>query len=323
MLRVSGLSVQYRSQVAPAPAVDCVSFSLAAAEAVGLLGESGCGKTTLARALLRLLPPEAQVCGGAIHFREHDVLALNPEQLRQLRGAAIALIAQDPAQALNPVLSVGDQVAEVLRSHTSLARAERKHRVLETLSEVGFADTRAVYGRYPHQLSGGERQRAAIAQAVVCRPALLIADEPTTKLDARLQSELLALFADLRQRHEMALLLISHDPAILAANTERLLVMYGGEIVESAATAELLRNPLHPYTQALLRLAHERSWMHGDAGSPAARGRFSAIAGEAPHSSLSGCRFEPRCSQRMPHCAEKPPATTQHAGHQLRCFKYE
>ena len=325
MLEVRSVWVRYGTG-GTLSALSHVSFSLAGGEALGVLGESGCGKSTLAKALLGLLPPQAQL-RGSIQFRGQELVGLDEPALRKLRGARVTLIAQDPAQALNPVLTIGTQIDEVLRSHTALPSAERAQRVLESLRNAGVDDPAALRKRYPHQLSGGERQRAAIAQAIVCRPELLVADEPTTKLDARLRQELLDLFRQLRVRHKMALLLISHDPGALARYTDRLLVMYASQIVESGATAELLRSPLHPYSSALAKLARERR-LQPRPGQESAR-RFAAIAGEPGARNDAGCCFEPRCPDRMATCATRRPmlavrgASSIGTRQEVACLKYE
>ena len=318
LLQIANLSVRYATDGAPVQAVCRASFTISPGEAVGLLGESGCGKSTLARAILGLLPRAAHV-EGSIRFRNLEVTSARESELQPLRGGEVALISQDPAQSLNPVLTVGAQVEEVLRSHVPLARRQRKSRVIETLRSVGFADPEQVSRRYAHQLSGGERQRAAIAQAIACRPALLIADEATSKLDAKLKLDLLELFAALRGRHGMAILLISHEPAVVAAAAERLFVMYAGEIVEAGATASILRHPLHPYTEGLVELARERAWRAGP--RPA---RFAAIPGEpASPGDDNGCFFEPRCKRRMAGCVTRHPLLRQHQGRDVLCMIYD
>jgi oligopeptide/dipeptide ABC transporter ATP-binding protein len=293
------------------------SFSIAAGEVVGILGESGSGKTTLALALARMLPPAAQYEGGAIGFRGANLLQMPAKQLAALRGGHIAIIWQDPALSLNPVMRVGTQIAEVLRAHACREPREREGRALELLAEVGFERPAEVARAYPHQLSGGQRQRVAIAQALCCRPALVIADEPTSKLDAALQVEILSLLARLRQRHGMACLIISHDPAVFAGWAERLLVMYAGEIVEAGTREQVLLRPLHPYSQALARLAA--------APSPP-RERLPVIAGEPPDLMRlpAGCAFAPRCPERLPVCAgSRPRPVAQQENRQVSCFKYE
>src|SRR5258706_5779024 len=252
---VDKLSVTYELECYPAVrALDQASLEIRPGELVGILGESGSGKSTLATTFIRLLPPNAQYDHGSIQFRGRNLLAIPEGELRRIRGAEIALIPQDPALALNPVISVGDQIAEVLRAHVHMPAKERKERVEELLVEVGFDQPRQIYPAYPHQLSGGQRQRVVIAQAMACRPALVIADEPTSKLDASLQAEILALMREISRRHHTSFVLISHNPAVLAGFVDRVVVMYAGRIVEEGRTEDIFRRPLHPYTQALLRL---------------------------------------------------------------------
>jgi oligopeptide/dipeptide ABC transporter ATP-binding protein len=319
LLQVTKVSVRYGDGRRAIHAVCGVTFSVQAGEAIGLLGESGCGKSTLARALLGLLPADSTM-EGSVLFRGQEVSSASAGHLREMRGAQIALVAQDPAQALNPVLTIGTQVSEVLGSHTSLSRTERRRRMHEVLASVGFKEPETIARRYAHQLSGGERQRAAIAQAIACRPQLLIADEATSKLDPRLKMELLELFETLRSKHGMALLLITHEPPVAASFCQRLLVMYAGEIVESGARESLLRRPLHPYSQALIGLARERSLHHGSAKPP----RFATIEGElAPSNGPNRCFFAGRCSQEMLDCSIRHPAPILHDGHEVLCLKYE
>lgn len=318
LLRVEDLSVSYDAAGQTVPAVRHAAFSVAAGEVVGILGESGSGKSTLALALTRMLPANARYEGGAVWFRGQNLLHFTDKQLNAVRGAEIAIIWQDPALALNPVMRVGRQIAEVLRAHGCRSRKERGQRVEELLTEVGFERPAEVARAYPHQLSGGQRQRIAIAQALCCRPALLIADEPTSKLDAALQVEILRLLAQLRSRHHMACLIISHDPAVLAGWAERLLVMYAGEIVEEGPREQVFGRPLHPYAQALARLS-------GAEVRPP-RGRLPVIGGEPPDLTRlpAGCAFEPRCPERMKVCIDSHPGqSAPETGRQVQCFKYE
>lgn len=316
------MTVRYPSKGAEhVTALNAVHLSVNASEIVGVMGESGSGKSTLAAALLRLLPAQAEYQAGAVLLDGSDVLKMPEAELRRLRGARAALIPQDPATALNPVLKVGTQVAEVLRAHLSLSRSDRKKRVLELLREVGFDAPERTYSSYPHELSGGQRQRIAIAQAMACGPALLIADEPTSKLDSVLQVEILRVMSEVVRRHNTALILITHDPAILAAFADRIVVMYAGQVVEEGTAAEVLRNPLHPYTRALLQL-----FATGQEKSPARGTEFPIIAGDPPDLTRTepGCRFEARCPERMDICSrENPRESVQQSSHRVSCFKYE
>jgi oligopeptide/dipeptide ABC transporter ATP-binding protein len=304
----------------PVRAVDGVSLAIAPREVVGILGESGCGKSTLASALLRLLPPHARCEGGSVLIHGRDLLQLSEKELRTIRGREISLIPQDPALSLNPVMTAGSQVGEVLRAHFPLNPQQRRARVVELLREVGFDHPEEIYSAYPHQLSGGQRQRIAIAQAVSCRPALLIADEPTSKLDATLQAEIVALLSQIRRRHGTAILVISHDPSLFAGFADRIAVMYAGRIVEVGRSAEIFGRPLHPYTQALVRIAASSVVKGANV-----RLRLPAIAGESPDPAClpAGCRFEPRCSERMDVCSRRYPREfTPEPSRPVNCSKY-
>lgn len=303
----------------PVRALNQTSLEIRSGELVGILGESGSGKSTLAAAFLRLLPANAQYGNGSIRFRGRDLLTLPEAELRRIRGAEIALIPQDPALALNPVRQVGCQIAEVLRAHVSIGARERTARVEELLGELGFDHPRLVSHAYPHQLSGGQRQRVVIAQAMACRPRLVIADEPTSKLDASIQAATLSLMREIGERHGMAFVVISHDPTVLAGFVDRVAVMYAGCIVEEGPTEEIFRRPLHPYTQALVRLCARYMPNTGT------RSRFPAIDGEPPDLTALGigCRFASRCPERMQLCTERATEETTHdSSRRVNCFKY-
>ena len=319
--QVRDLTVTYSPEDGePIRALDGISIEVRSGEIVGILGESGCGKSTLASALLRLLAPHAECQGGTIQFCDRDLLNLPERELRAIRGREISLIPQDPALSLNPVMTAGSQVGEVLRAHLPLNPQQRRERVMELLREVGFDHPEEVYSAYPHQLSGGQRQRIAIAQAVACRPALLIADEPTSKLDATLQAEIVALLSQIRRQHGTAILVISHDPTLFAGFADRIAVMYAGRIVEVGSSAEIFKRPLHPYTQALMRIATSAV-----VTGSSARVRLPAIEGDSPDPAciLVGCRFEPRCSERMDVCSRRYPREFMpEPSRPVNCFKY-
>jgi oligopeptide/dipeptide ABC transporter ATP-binding protein len=321
--QVRELAITYSSgDSSPIRAVDGMGIDIRAGEIVGILGESGCGKTTLAGALLRLLPPNARYESGTILIRGQELLKLPGKELQLVRGRVISRIPQDPALALNPVMTAGSQVGEVLRAHLEGNAKRRRMRVMELLREVGFDRPGEIYSAYPHQLSGGQRQRIAIAQAVACRPALLIADEPTSKLDATLQAGIIALLSQIRQQHGTAILVISHDPALFAGFADRIAVMYAGRMVEVGSSAEILGRPLHPYTQALVRLM----MLPVAAGSRTGpRTRFPAIEGEPfdPTCTPVGCRFAPRCVERMDVCSRHYPGEfLPEPSRPVNCFKY-
>ncbi len=320
-LQVRNLTVAYYpADGDPIRALDGISIEVWPGEVVGILGESGCGKSTLASALLRLLAPHAKCEHGTILVRGRELQKLSDKELRAIRGREISLIPQDPALALNPVMTAGSQIGEALRAHLPLNADQRRTRVMELLREIGFDRPEEIYSAYPHQLSGGQRQRIIIAQAVACRPALLIADEPTSKLDAALQAEIVALLSQIRRQHGTAILVISHDPALLAGFADRVAVMYAGRIVEAGSSAEIFGRPFHPYTQALVRIAKSSV-----AAGSSARARLPAIDGESPDPTRIpvGCRFEPRCSERMEVCSRRyPQEFTPEPLRPVNCFKY-
>ena len=319
ILEIHGLKVCYRAEGEIVQAVDGVDVRVTAGEAFGIIGESGSGKSTLAAAILRLLPPEAEVLSGSMRFEGRDVLSAGENEMLKIRGARMALVPQDPATSLNPVLRIGTQISEVLRAHSKLKRSERTDRVLELLQDVGFPDPSKVASAYTHELSGGQRQRVVIAQAVACEPALVIADEPTSKLDSSLQNEILGLMWKLVQQNHGALILITHDPAILAGFASRIAVMYAGRIVEEGLADDVLRRSLHPYTQALLRLFPAGQQQRTKTT------KLPMIPGEPPDLTQTGpgCRFAPRCPDRMPVCAnEDPGESTPNLWHRVSCVKY-
>ncbi len=250
LLQVRELTVEFRSS--PAPAVRQVNFDLAPGEAVGLLGESGSGKTTLARSLIRLLPPTSRIVSGSIRFRGTEILCAGERELQRIRGAQMALIFQEPELALNPVIPAGEQVAEVLRAHSSIDRRSCRAHVRSMLAAVGLPDA-DLYSAFPHQLSGGQRQRVVIAQALICKPSLLIADEPTSALDNVVQAEVLDLLRELRARFGLGLIFITHNPALLSRLADRVMVMLEGCIVEAGTFEQIYWHPRHPYTRALLK----------------------------------------------------------------------
>lgn len=320
LVQVRDLTITYtREGEPPIHALNAVTLEIHQGEVVGMLGESGSGKSTLALALLRLLPEHAHYDRGCILFRGQDLPQLREGDLLKLRGKEISLIPQDPAVSLNPVITAGEQIAEIMRAHLRMNGKQRRSRVLELLEEVGFDKPEEIYVAYPHQLSGGQRQRVAIAQAVACSPALVIADEATSKLDCSLQAEIISLLTRIQARHGMAFLVITHDPSILPGFADRIVVMYAGRIVEQAATRAAFQEPLHPYTQALMRISARR--FQGGRGSRV----LPVIEGGPPDLTRVevGCRFEPRCSERMDLCLTCDPRETMPKPlRRVSCFKY-
>jgi oligopeptide/dipeptide ABC transporter ATP-binding protein len=321
LVQITDLTITYSPGGSPpVRASDHARLEIHRGEVIGVLGESGSGKSTLASALLRLLPSYARCESGSVMFRGRNLLKLREPELRKVRGKELSLISQDPALSLNPVMRVGDQIAEVVRAHMAISGGERKQRVEELLRAVGFDQPQQICSAYPYQLSGGQRQRVAIAQAIACRPVLVIADEPTSKLDAPLQAGILALLSEIRRRDGTAFLVISHDPTIFPGFADRIVVMYAGRVVEEGKTEDIFRRPLHPYTQALVRLS-ERYFLNAGAS----RMRFPVIAGEAPDLTRIdvGCRFEPRCPERMQVCKNcDPRELTPEPFRRVSCFKY-
>lgn len=304
LLEVRGLGVAYGA----ASAVEDATFHIAPGEVAGVLGESGSGKTTLALALAGLLPPAARAVRGEVLFRGTDLLREPERRLRALRGAEIAFISQEPALALNPVMRAGAQIAEVVRAHRRWSGAQCRRHAAAVLERLCGADAARIASAYPHQLSGGQRQRVAIAQAVALEPALLIADEPTSSLDPTIQADVLALLAGLKRRGS-AILLVTHNPAILTGLAGRMLVMYAGRIVEQGGFAEVLAAPLHPYTRALLACVPR----------PGARGPLAVIPGAPPDPAAPapGCPFAPRCPEVFEPCNGSDPQ-----GLRVRCFHH-
>ncbi|NPD65241.1 ABC transporter ATP-binding protein [Lichenicola cladoniae] len=317
VLAVDRLSVTFASGRASVRVVDDVSFTLGQGEILALLGESGCGKSMTALAIMGLVPGAGRP-GGRVMLDGEALLDVPPDRLRALRGQRMAMVFQDPMSALNPVLSLGNQIGEALRCHTGLRRAALRDRVVALLGEVGLADPAQVADRFPHELSGGMCQRVMIAMAIACDPGLLIADEPTTALDVTVQKQILDLLHGLRRRHRTAILLITHDLGVVAENADRVAVMYAGQVVEEAPVAVLYARPAHPYTLGLLRsMPRLESRPDDDPGS------FYAIPGTVPDPANlpPGCRFEPRCDRADQACRETAPALEAlRPDHRVRCW---
>lgn len=300
LLELRGLRTYFPTDDGFAQAVDGVDLTVERGETVALVGESGCGKSVTALSILDLVPPPGQVRTGEVLFKGRDLRKLEAEELRRLRGNEIAMVFQEPMTSLNPVYTVGEQIAETVRHHRGLDRRAARAVALEMLELVGIPSPQERLDAYPHQLSGGMRQRVVIAIAMSCDPALLIADEPTTALDVTVQAQILGLFARLQERSGMGLLLITHNLGLVAETADRVCVMYAGRIVEEAAVDQLLRKPRHPYTIGLMRSLPERARR----GEP-----LETIAGTVPDPARfpSGCRFRPRCPLAREECEESEP----------------
>ena len=314
LLDVRQLTVNFFGDAGTATPVDGVSFQLAKGETLALVGESGCGKSLTALSILQLLPRAATLePGSAIELDGEDLVALEEPALRAVRGARIAMIFQDPMTSLNPVYTAGSQITEAVRAHCAVSKRQARERALHLLEEVGIPDPQFRFGQYPHELSGGMRQRIMIAMALSCEPQVLIADEPTTALDVTVQAQILEILDRLRQSHEMAVLMITHDLGIVAGRADRVAVMYAGQIVETAPTDRLFEHPTHPYTRALL------------ASVPRLTGplqRLSPIQGTVPTPDAwpTGCRFHPRCPYAFDKCQQQPPVKIVADGHQTACW---
>ena len=320
LLEVQGLEVTFPTTRGPLKAVDGVSYSIAAGQTLGVVGESGCGKSVAALAILGLLPPPGAVTAGQVLFAGADLVRLDRGALRRLRGDRLAMIFQDPLSALNPVVPIGDQVGETLVIHRQVAPSLARKEAAALLRRVGISDPDRRITEYPHQLSGGMRQRAVIAMAVACRPALLFADEPTTALDVTVQAQILDLLDELRADTGMAMQFISHNLAVVSRLADEVVVMYAGRIVERAPTNELFRHPAHPYTQALIDTVPVKG--RRPLGSPPTK--LASIPGQVADMRTAGpgCRFAARCPQAAYDCrAAEPPLREAGKNHWVACFR--
>jgi peptide/nickel transport system ATP-binding protein len=317
LLEVDDLRTHFDTLVGTVRSVDGVSFRVEAGRTLGVVGESGCGKSVTALSIMRLVPtPPGRYAGGAIRFRGADLLRLREAEMRAIRGNRISMIFQEPMTSLNPVLSVGRQIVETVMLHQRVGRAEATARAIEMLRLVQIGAPERRVAEYPHQLSGGMRQRVMIALALACNPALLIADEPTTALDVTIQAQILELLRELQQRLGMGILMITHDLGVVAECCDRVVVMYAGRKVEEATATELFDAPLHPYTRALMASMPSMN---------SASARLTEIPGmvPAPQDIGAGCPFAPRCAFRVERCVhEAPPLTTPLGGnHQVACHE--
>jgi oligopeptide/dipeptide ABC transporter ATP-binding protein len=297
-------------------AVDGVDLTLRPGGILGLVGESGCGKSVTALSILRLLPRTGHIIGGRILFEGRDLTLASEEEMREIRGNAVSMVFQEPMTSLNPVFTVGKQVAEAIRQHLHPSERELRGRVIEMFELVGIPDPAKRVHDYPHQLSGGMRQRVMIAIALACNPRVLIADEPTTALDVTIQAQILDLLRELQRKNHMAIILITHDLGVIAEMAEEVAVMYAGKVVEHGSVDQIFDSPLHPYTRGLL----------ASIPSLAARGRpLTAITGTVPHplNLPPGCLFAPRCPRAFARCPTAFPARmAQDAGHDVACYLY-
>jgi peptide/nickel transport system ATP-binding protein len=325
LLEIENLEVTFRTEAGNVTPVRGVNLVVHAGRTTALVGESGSGKSVTSLAVMGLLPrPAGRISGGSIHYRlksgeASNLVTLSPEGMRKLRGSEIAMIFQEPMTSLNPVLSVGEQIAEQVRYHTGMGSAAAMRRAEEMLGLVEIPDAVRRATDYPHQMSGGMRQRVMIALAMSCNPRLLIADEPTTALDVTIQAQILALIDRLRREHGMGVLFITHNLGVVAEVADDVTVMYAGEVVESADVRTLFRKPRHPYTHALINClpAHAKSGSDGRRFVPSIPGTVASAAG------AHGCKFEPRCSHATPYCqASHPALETMDGTHTIRCWRW-
>ena len=314
LLEVNKLRVSFAAPHGRIDAVSDVGFGIDAGESLGIVGESGSGKSVTSLGIMGLIGSPGRVDSGSARFRGEDLFAMSKRRQRRLLGRDMAMIFQEPGSSLNPCFSIGKQIDEVLRLHVGGRRGQRRRRAIELLEAVGIADAEQRLSVYPHQLSGGMNQRVMIAIAIACNPALLIADEPTTALDVTIQAQILELLRSLQSAHDMALILITHDLAVIAETVKRVIVMYAGEVVEACPVEDLFARPAHPYTEALLESVPVRGRLHGE--------RLRTIPGTVPAADAmpQGCRFHPRCRHAREQCVLQSPVPVELDERLVRCF---
>jgi oligopeptide transport system ATP-binding protein len=315
LLELNNLKMSFYTYAGEVQALRGVSFTLDQGEVIGIVGESGSGKSVTSLSIMGLLPPAAKIKGGSINFNGRDLLTLSPAQMQRIRGNQISMVFQDPMTSLNPVYTVGNQIMEPLMLHQHLSRAQAQKKAVEMLALTGIPDPLQRFNQYPHEFSGGMRQRAMIAMALSCQPRLLIADEPTTALDVTIQAQILALMKDLKEHFNTSIIMITHDLGVVAQLCSRILVMYGGIIVEEGSTRDIFHNPQHPYTWGLLQSVPDIRKLD--------QGRLIPIDGQPPDLLLPppGCPFWPRCQYAMRICAETRPQLTEvNPGHAAACW---
>ena len=312
LLTVENLSVSFGDEKAPFKAVDRVSYTVNEGEVLGIVGESGSGKSVSSLAIMGLIDFPGRVTAEKLHFNQNDLLALKPKEKQKIIGADIAMIFQDAMTSLNPSYTVGYQIMEALKVHQGGSKAARRERAIELLSLVGIPDPKSRLEVYPHQLSGGMSQRVMIAMAIACNPKLLIADEPTTALDVTIQAQIIDLLLELQRKENMALILITHDLALVAESAHRIIVMYAGQVVEEGRAEEIFKSPLHPYTQTLLKALPE--FAEG-------KSRLQSLPGVVPgkYDRPQGCLLNPRCPYATEKCRSVEPALVQINSRQVKC----
>ncbi|MCM3079206.1 ABC transporter ATP-binding protein [Brevibacillus invocatus] len=315
VLHIENLQTHFFTDRGQIPAVDGVSIKVHKGEVVGIVGESGCGKSVTSLSIMKLVPnPPGKIVGGTIRFKGEDLVTASEKRMREIRGNEIAMIFQEPMTSLNPVFTIGDQIGEAVRIHTKASKKESRQRAIEMLKKVGIPRAEAIVDEYPHQLSGGMRQRVMIAMAMACNPELLIADEPTTALDVTIQAQILDLMRQLNRDADTAVLLITHDLGVVAQMCHRVVVMYAGNVIEEGDVRTILKEPKHPYTIGLL---------HSLPKLEESQERLYSIPGNVPipGSLTTGCRFAPRCEQAVDRCRqEMPELVAVGENHRSRCW---
>lgn len=315
-LEVKGLKTYFFDRRGKVPAVDGVDFTIHKGETLGIVGESGCGKSVTSMSILKLLPPEGKVVAGEVVFKGNDLAKYTSTQMEKVRGKEIAMIFQEPMTSLNPVYTVGKQIEEMILNHKKISKKEACAKAVEMLRIVGIPSPEKRFYEYPHELSGGMRQRVMIAMALSCNPELLIADEPTTALDVTIQAQILELMKDLKRKFNTSIMMITHDLGVIAEMADNVLVMYAGMVMEYSDVKSLFKSPRHPYTQGLLK-----SLPRIDEAKP----KLHVIEGAVPslYDMPEGCRFWPRCPKAMDRCKQEIPDLYTHSNHRTRCFLYK
>ncbi|MED4127736.1 ABC transporter ATP-binding protein [Shouchella miscanthi] len=314
LLSVENLQTHFFTENGAVPSVNGVSFSIKHGETVAIVGESGCGKSVTSLSIMGLVSSPGKIVGGSVMFNGQDLIGISDKQYRKLRGNDLSMIFQEPLTSLNPLFTIGNQLAEVILLHQNVSKEQAKEKGIDMLKKVGIPRAEKVYRSFPHSLSGGMRQRVMIAIALACSPKLLIADEPTTALDVTIQAQILGLMRDLVQENDTAIMLITHDLGVVAEMADTVIVMYAGQVVEEANVFTLFEHPAHPYTQGLLASTPKINELEEE---------LNSIEGTVPTPDTmpTGCRFYPRCPQAMEHCAvEAPPLFVAETGQRVRCW---
>lgn len=320
LLNVTGLQIHFFTGAGIVKAVDGVDFGLKQGETLGLVGESGSGKTISSLALLKLIPRPGKILAGRINFENEDLIPKKESEMTKIRGKKIAMVFQNPAFSLNPIYSIGDQLGEILMWHEKLTKKDAYEKTAELLNLVGITDPARRLNQFPHELSGGMKQRVCIARALLCNPSLVLADEPTTNLDVTIQAQILDLLSNLKQRFNMAMILVTHDLGVVANMADRITVMYAGRICESASAKSIFSNPTHPYTMALLQTIPRVDQSYTGLGAK----RLTVVPGRIPNliHPPSGCRFHPRCSEAEKGCSQEVPNLKAiEDGHFVSCWR--